>query len=126
MKVWIDQDLCTGDGLCEEIAPAVFTLLDDGLAYVKEGERREIRPRRCRRNGPSPLRPRECRHRSLRGVPGRMHLHRVVACPRATLDGTQSGLVLTPLGPHFLGADDGIRTRDPHLGKVLIGLHAIR
>ena len=38
MKVWIDQDLCTGDGLCEEIAPAVFTLLDDGLAYVKEEE----------------------------------------------------------------------------------------
>ena len=38
MKVWIDQDLCTGDGLCEEIAPAVFTLLDDGLAYVKEGD----------------------------------------------------------------------------------------
>ena len=37
MKVWIDQDLCTGDGLCEEIAPSVFTLLDDGLAYVKEG-----------------------------------------------------------------------------------------
>jgi len=33
MKVWIDQDLCTGDGLCEEIAPDVFTLLDDGLAY---------------------------------------------------------------------------------------------
>ncbi len=24
MKVWIDQDLCTGDGLCEEIAPDVF------------------------------------------------------------------------------------------------------
>jgi len=37
MKVWIDQDLCTGDGLCEEIAPEVFTLLDDGLAYVREG-----------------------------------------------------------------------------------------
>ena len=35
MKVWIDQDLCTGDGLCEEICPSVFTLLDDGLAYVK-------------------------------------------------------------------------------------------
>jgi len=34
MKVWIDQDLCTGDGLCEEIAPEVFRLLDDGLAYV--------------------------------------------------------------------------------------------
>ena len=39
MKVWIDQDLCTGDGLCEEIAPSVFTLLDDGLAYVKEGDK---------------------------------------------------------------------------------------
>ncbi|MGI8792039.1 MAG: ferredoxin [Acidimicrobiales bacterium] len=39
MKVWIDQDLCTGDGLCEEIAPSVFTLLDDGLAYVVEGDK---------------------------------------------------------------------------------------
>ncbi|CAN5250228.1 hypothetical protein BH18ACT4_BH18ACT4_05780 [soil metagenome] len=39
MKVWIDQDLCTGDGLCEEIAPDVFTLLDDGLACVKEGDK---------------------------------------------------------------------------------------
>ena len=39
MKVWIDQDLCTGDGLCEEIAPDVFTLLDDGLAYVREGSK---------------------------------------------------------------------------------------
>jgi ferredoxin len=37
VKVWIDQDLCTGDGLCEEIAPDVFVLLDDGLAYVREG-----------------------------------------------------------------------------------------
>ena len=36
MKVWIDQDLCTGDGLCEEIAPSVFQLDDDGLARVKE------------------------------------------------------------------------------------------
>lgn len=36
MKVWIDQDLCTGDGLCAEIAPDVFMMHDDGLAYVKE------------------------------------------------------------------------------------------
>jgi len=35
-KVWIDQDLCTGDGICVEIAPKVFTLLDDGLAYVQD------------------------------------------------------------------------------------------
>ena len=39
MRVWIDQDLCTGAGLCEEICPQVFTLLEDGLAYVKEGDR---------------------------------------------------------------------------------------
>ena len=45
MKVWIDQDLCTGDGLCEEIAPDVFTLLDDGLAYVKERRQGVRRPR---------------------------------------------------------------------------------
>ena len=36
MKVWIDQDLCTGDGLCAEIAPDVFVMEDDGLAYVAE------------------------------------------------------------------------------------------
>jgi ferredoxin len=39
VKVWIDQDLCTGDGLCEEIAPAVFTMLEDGLAYVKDKDK---------------------------------------------------------------------------------------
>lgn len=36
MKVWIDQDLCTGDGLCTEIAPDIFEMGDDGLAYVKD------------------------------------------------------------------------------------------
>ena len=36
LKVWIDQDLCTGDGLCAEICPDVFGMHDDGLAYVKE------------------------------------------------------------------------------------------
>ena len=36
MKVWIDQDLCTGDGICAEICPDIFEMHDDGLAYVKE------------------------------------------------------------------------------------------
>ena len=36
MKVWIDQDLCTGDGICTEICPTIFEMHDDGLAYVKE------------------------------------------------------------------------------------------
>lgn len=34
--VWIDQDLCTGDGICEEICPDVFMGRDDGLWVVKE------------------------------------------------------------------------------------------
>ena len=36
MKVWIDQDLCTGDGICVEICPSVFDMHEDGLAYDKE------------------------------------------------------------------------------------------
>ena len=36
MKVWIDQEGCTGDGLCEELCPEMFILSDDGLAYVRE------------------------------------------------------------------------------------------
>ena len=34
MRVWIDQDLCTGDALCTEICPSVFKLGTDGLSYV--------------------------------------------------------------------------------------------
>ena len=36
LMVWIDQDLCTGDGICEEICGDVFTARDDGLWVVKE------------------------------------------------------------------------------------------
>lgn len=39
LRVWIDQDLCTGDGLCVDHAPDVFVLLEDGIAYVREGDR---------------------------------------------------------------------------------------
>ena len=35
-RVWIDQDLCTGDGLCMDVVPEVFILLEDGIAYVRE------------------------------------------------------------------------------------------
>ena len=34
VRVWIDQDLCTGDGLCMDHCHDVFTLLEDGIAYV--------------------------------------------------------------------------------------------
>ena len=37
MRVWVDQDLCTGDGLCVQYAPQVFEFDIDGLAYVKDG-----------------------------------------------------------------------------------------
>ena len=37
MRVWIDQDLCTGDGICEDVCPDVFVSQDDGIAYVHEG-----------------------------------------------------------------------------------------
>ncbi|MFW2334593.1 ferredoxin [Ilumatobacter sp.] len=36
MRVWIDQDLCTGDGLCVDHCHDVFTILEDGIAYVVE------------------------------------------------------------------------------------------
>jgi ferredoxin len=36
MRVWIDQDLCTGDGLCVDHCNDVFTQLEDGIAYVTE------------------------------------------------------------------------------------------
>ncbi len=42
LEVWIDQDLCTGDGICAQYAPEVFELDIDGLAYVK-GDDEELR-----------------------------------------------------------------------------------
>ena len=36
MRVWIDQDLCTGDGLCIDHCHDVFVQLEDGIAYVME------------------------------------------------------------------------------------------
>lgn len=35
LEVWIDHDLCTGDGVCAQYAPDVFELDIDGVAYVK-------------------------------------------------------------------------------------------
>jgi ferredoxin len=56
LRVWVDQDLCTGDGLCVQYAPEVFEFDVDGLAYVKDasgemlqakGDRVEV-PKRLR------------------------------------------------------------------------------
>ncbi|HUR14554.1 MAG TPA: ferredoxin [Mycobacteriales bacterium] len=36
LRVRVDQDLCTGDGLCVQYAPEIFEFDVDGLAYVKD------------------------------------------------------------------------------------------
>ena len=36
MRIWIDHDECTGDGLCEETCSASFEVGVDGVAYVRE------------------------------------------------------------------------------------------
>jgi ferredoxin len=42
MRVWIDQDLCTGDGLCNDHCPDLFVLLDDGISYVRDVTSRAV------------------------------------------------------------------------------------
>jgi len=37
MRVWIDQDCCTGAGLCVDHCPELFVVLDDGIGYVHVG-----------------------------------------------------------------------------------------
>jgi ferredoxin len=35
MNVRIEQEYCTGDGLCQDLCPEMFEMGDDGLAHVK-------------------------------------------------------------------------------------------
>jgi ferredoxin len=35
MKVWVDHDVCTGDGLCAEMSPAVFEMVDS-ISHVRD------------------------------------------------------------------------------------------
>lgn len=37
MQVWIDQDCCTGAGLCVDHCPDLFVVLEDGIGYVHVG-----------------------------------------------------------------------------------------
>lgn len=39
MRVWIDQDECSGVGVCVQDCPQVFVLGSDGIAYVTTGGR---------------------------------------------------------------------------------------
>src|SRR5215472_8269355 len=56
VHVWIDQDLCTGDGLCVQYAKEVFEFDVDGLAYVKEGSGELLTSPGARANVPAHLR----------------------------------------------------------------------
>ena len=39
LKITVNQGLCIGNGVCAEIAPEVFVLGDDDLAYLHEDGR---------------------------------------------------------------------------------------
>ena len=56
LEVWIDQDECTGDGLCVQYAPEVFEFDIDGLAYVKDGSGELLATPGARTGVPSTLR----------------------------------------------------------------------
>lgn len=34
MKAAVNQDMCIGDGVCEDLCPEVFRIGDDGLSHV--------------------------------------------------------------------------------------------
>ena len=95
LMVWIDQDLCTGDGICSEICPDVFVGRDDGLWVVKEeashfGETIVFDGADGAGHGPDmgrgvariPDSLIDTRSRRCRGVPWRVHHDRAVRSGR--------------------------------------------
>jgi ferredoxin len=52
-QVWIDQGLCTGDGLCVQEAGNVFEFDIDGLAYVKNAAGQLLTERGARAEVPA-------------------------------------------------------------------------
>ena len=56
LRVWVDQDLCTGDGLCVQYAPEVFEFDIDGLAYVKDTDGELLTSARSQADVPDHLR----------------------------------------------------------------------
>ena len=83
MRVWIDQGLCSADGLCSETVPSVFAMGDDGVAHVllPDGSlgtavKRWHWYRRGRRG----------RARGQGRLPRRLHLPRGLTAPCSPLD----------------------------------------
>ena len=67
MHVWIDQDSCTGAGLCVDRCPELFIVLEDGLGYVLEHGGVVGEPGRAR---PVPLRHAEAAIDAAEHCPG--------------------------------------------------------
>ena len=42
LKIRVNQRLCIGNGVCAEIAPEVFVLGDDDLAYLRDADGRTL------------------------------------------------------------------------------------
>ena len=76
MRVWIDQDLCTGDGLCLDHCPDVFVQLEDGIAYVAEERLVLNDPGGSRQPGVGAAAQRAGRRSTPPRLPRRVHLHR--------------------------------------------------
>ena len=76
MKVWIDQDLCTGDGLCEEIAPACSPCSTTASPTSRKATRSSATRAAPRVSPAFPTGMEEAVDRVRRGVPRRVHLHR--------------------------------------------------
>ena len=75
--VWIDQDLCTGDGLCTDHCPEVFRLLDDGISYVVDAAGAvHHRPGGAAEPAAVLAPPHRCGRGRRRRLPGRVHLPR--------------------------------------------------
>ena len=70
MQVWIDQDCCTGAGVCVDRCPDLFVVLEDGLGYVYDDGGVFSEPGRAR---PVPARHEDAGYKQRQGVVGRLH-----------------------------------------------------
>ena len=86
MRVWIDQDLCTGDGLCLDHCPDVFVQLEDGIAYVAEAGVALNDPGGSGSLAWVPERHQQAVDRRRRALPGRVHLHRARSATAPCVD----------------------------------------
>lgn len=95
MRVWIDQDLCTGDGLCTDHCPDVFVLLEDGISYVCEDGHPAVDPAGAAGAVPVPTRHERAVVAAALDCPGECifvepdpEIARVITDPRGTPDGS--------------------------------------